>query len=164
MDIKDFQTHPFTKYDKDWALLTAGPKDDFNSMTISWGGMGTIWNKPVVFLFVKPVRYTCEFVAKHDEITVSFYDEKYKKALGVFGSKSGRDTDKPKAAGLTPKPLANGVTYEEAKETLVCKKLFVQQMDKDAIPEACQKSFYSMQGETQSHYFVIAEVLEIQSK
>ena len=162
MNIQDFQTHPFTKYDKDWALLTAGTKDDFNSMTISWGGMGTIWNKPVAFLFVKPVRYTCEFVARHGEITVSFYDEKYKKALGVFGSKSGRDTDKPKAAGLTPKPLANGVTYEEAKETLICRKLYVQQMDKAAIPEACQKSFYSMQGETQSHCFVIAEVLEIQ--
>ena len=162
MNIQDFQTHPFTKYDKDWALLTAGTKDDFNSMTISWGGMGTIWNKPVAFLFVKPVRHTCEFVARHDEITVSFYDEKYKKALGVFGSKSGRDTDKPKAAGLTPKPLANGVTYEEAKETLICRKLYVQQMDKAAIPEACQKSFYSMQGETQSHCFVIAEVLEIQ--
>ena len=162
MNIQDFQAHSFTKFDKDWALLTAGTEGDCNSMTISWGGMGTIWNKPVVFLFVKPVRYTYEFVAKHEEITVSFYDEKYKKALGVFGSKSGRDTDKPKLAGLMPKALPGGVTYEEAKETLVCKKLFMQQMDKDAIPEACQKAFYSMQGEAQSHCFVIAEVLEIQ--
>ena len=161
MDIQDFATHPFTKYDKEWALLTAGTGDDFNSMTISWGGMGTIWHKPVVFLFVKPVRYTYGFVSRHDEITVSFYDEKYKKALGVFGSKSGRDTDKPKAAGLTPKPLTRGVTYEEAKETLVCRKLYMQPMDKDAIPEAAVKSFYSMEGETKTHCFVIAEVLEI---
>ncbi|MBQ7516492.1 MAG: flavin reductase [Schwartzia sp.] len=162
MNIQDFPACPFTKFDKDWALLTAGTQDDFNSMTISWGGMGTIWGKPVVFLFVKPVRYTHEFVSRHDEITVSFYDGKYKKALGIFGSKSGRDTDKPKAAGLTPKPLAQGVTYEEAKETLVCRKLYMQPMDKDAIPEACQASFYSLPGETQSHSLVIAEVLEIQ--
>ncbi len=163
MDIRDFETHPFTKFDKEWGLLTAGTKDDFNSMTVSWGGMGTIWNKPVVFLFVKPVRYTHEFVARHEELTVSFFDEKYRKALGVFGSRSGRDTDKPRAAGLTPKPLAKGVTYAEAKETLVCRKLFMQQMDKDAIPEVFQKSFYSMPGEAKSHCFVIAEVLEIQS-
>ena len=114
---------------------------------------------------IYPSVLTESFVAltqAHHFCDDSFYDGKYKKALGIFGSKSGRDTDKPKAAGLTPKPLAQGVTYEEAKETLVCRKLYMQPMDKDAIPEACQASFYSLPGETQSHSLVIAEVLEIQ--
>ena len=160
MNIQDFQTHPFTKFDKEWALLTAGVKDDFNSMTISWGGMGTLWHKPVVFLFVKPVRYTYEFVERHDEITVSFYDKQYRKALSLFGSKSGRDMDKAKAAGLTPKVLENGVTYEEAKETLICKKLTMQKLDKSAFPkEALQ--FYQLKGEELAHCLVIAEVTEI---
>ncbi len=161
MEIQDFPSHPFTKFDKEWALLTAGTAEDFNSMTISWGGMGTIWHKPVVFLFVKPVRYTYEFISRHEEITVSFFDEKYRKALGVFGSKSGRDTDKPKEAGLTPKALDRGVTYGEARETLVCRRLFMQQMDKSAIPKEFAETFYSKPGESQAHCFVIAEVLEI---
>ena len=161
MNIQDFQTHPFTKFDKEWALLTAGVKDDFNSMTISWGGMGTLWHKPVVFLFVKPVRYTYEFVERHDEITVSFYDKKYKKALSVFGSKSGRDIDKAKETGLTPKILENGVTYEEAAETLICKKLSMQKLDKNAFPEEAVENFYQMKGENLAHCLVIAEVTDI---
>ena len=84
MDIQDFVTHPFTKFDKDWALLTAGTADDFNSMTISWGGMGTMWHKPMLFLVVKPVRYTYDFVNRHAELTVSFYDEAHKKALALY--------------------------------------------------------------------------------
>lgn len=159
MTIQDFQTHPFTKFDKEWALLTAGIDGDFNSMTISWGGMGTMWNKPVVFLVVRPVRYTYEFMVRHDELTVSFYDDKYKKALGVFGSKSGRDIDKAKEAGFTPKTLAAGVTYEEAKETLVCRKLFTQQLDKDSFPELALQ-FYKGD-ENPAHYLVIAEVADI---
>ncbi len=159
MDIQDFQTHPFTKFDKEWALLTAGVEGDFNSMTISWGGMGTMWNKPVVFLVVRPVRYTYEFMGRHDEITVSFYDDKYKKALGVFGSKSGRDIDKAKETGLMPKALSAGVTYDEAKETIVCRKLFMQQLDKDSFPELASQ-FYNGK-ENPAHYLVIAEVTDI---
>lgn len=29
--------NPFDKFNKEWALVTAGNKDKFNSMTISWG-------------------------------------------------------------------------------------------------------------------------------
>ena len=162
MNIEDYKIQPFTKFDKNWALLTAGTAENFNSMTISWGGMGTIWNTPVVFLFVKPTRYTYEFVSKYDEITVSFYPEEYKKALSIFGSKSGRDIDKPKTTGLTPKILENGVTYEEAAETIVCHKLFMQQLDKEKFPQQVLK-FYNGRGEKElpAHYFVIAKVVEI---
>ena len=163
MNIKDYQIHSFTKFDKDWAILTAGVKDDFNSMTISWGGLGTLWSVPAAFLFIKPTRYTYEFISKHDEITVSFYANEYRKALGIFGSKSGRDIDKAKTAGLNPKILSNGVTYEEAEETIVCKKLFMQQLDKSKFPEIALP-FYNGRGDKElpAHYFVVAEVLEIQ--
>ena len=45
--MMEFKTDIFTLFDKKWALVTAGGQDSFNTMTISWGGMGTIWNKPV---------------------------------------------------------------------------------------------------------------------
>lgn len=96
--------------------------DDFNSMTISWGGMGTIWNQPAAFLFVKSVRYTYEFVSRHEEITVSFYDEKYRRALAIFGSRSGRDTDKPHLAGLTPGVKCSSIGKPEDHRGCLCNK------------------------------------------
>ena len=41
---------------KDWALVTAGDKEKFNTMTVSWGGVGIMWNKPVAFTFIRPQR------------------------------------------------------------------------------------------------------------
>ena len=49
-------TNPFTKFDKDWALVTAGTKEKFNSMTIAWGAMGTLWSIPVLQIFIRPNR------------------------------------------------------------------------------------------------------------
>lgn len=46
-----FTTDIFSEFDQVWALVTAGTPDNFNTMTISWGGMGTIWGRPVAFLF-----------------------------------------------------------------------------------------------------------------
>ena len=121
MNTKDFQPEIFKLFDDQWGILTAGDKDAFNSMTISWGMLGTLWCMPhkgknVCAVFVNPARYTYGFMEKSDYYTVSFFDnKKYQKALGIMGSKSGRDMDKAKASGLTPKYLEHGVTYEEAE-------------------------------------------------
>ena len=162
MKIEDYQVNAFTKFNNDWAILTAGIKDDFNSMVISWGGLGTLWSTPVAFIFVKPSRYTFDFINKHDEITISFYEKSYRKELTVFGSKSGRDIDKVKATGFTPIYFDNGVTYQQAKETIICKKLFMQQLDKEKFPSIAA-DFYEGRGEKESHahYFIVAEVIEI---
>ena len=163
MNIQDYVTHPFKKFDKDWGLLTAGVQDDFNSMTISWGGMGTLWYKPMLFLFVRPTRYTFEYISRHDELTVSFYKEKYRNVLAnIFGLKSGRDTDKAKEAGLTPKVLRDGVTYEEASETLVCRKLFSQPLNKNDFPELALQ-LYQGDKETNAHHLILAEIIRIES-
>ena len=80
----EFNTNIFDQYDKKWALLTAGDKDKFNTMTISWGGLGTLWNKPVATVYVRTSRYTNEFMKDNDYFTVSFYPEECKKVLGVL--------------------------------------------------------------------------------
>ena len=53
VDINTFDLKIFNKLNKEWALLSAGNKDAFNTMTISWGEMGTLWNKPVITCFVR---------------------------------------------------------------------------------------------------------------
>ena len=152
--------NPFTKFDKDWAIVTAGTKDKFNGMTISWGCMGTLWRTPVVQIFIKPVRYTSKFLEESEYFTVSFYDKKYKKAMGIMGSKSGKDCDKVKEAGLTPKFLEHGITFEEASETYVCKKIYMCQMDKSKFPELAQK-FYASKGEEPAHFVIFGQVEEV---
>ncbi len=78
---------------KEWMLITAGVLENFNMMTASWGGMGYLWNKPVAFIFVRPERYTYEFIEKSDYFTLSFLG-KLRKVYNICGSKSGRDIDK----------------------------------------------------------------------
>ncbi len=147
---------PFTKFDKDWALVTGGTKEKFNSMTVSWGGMGTLWSKPVVTLYVRPERYTCGFLMENDIFTVSFYDEKYRKALILMGSASGRDINKAEAAGLTPLFLENGITYKEAERTLVCRKIYTQQLDMSSFPK---DAFRYYEEGAKPHFMFIGEVI-----
>ena len=151
----------FSILDKKWALLTAGTKDHFNSMTISWGGMGTLWGKPVVTTYVRTSRYTHEFMDDNEYFTLSFYPDEKKSILGVFGSKSGRDIDKMNYEGLTLKEAGNSITFEEAEITLVCKKLFKQRLDEANMPKDIVDSFYK---EDAPHDMYIGEVVDIIKK
>lgn len=156
--IMKFETDVFNVFDKKWALLTAGNKESFNTMTISWGGMGTIWGKPVVTAYVRTSRYTHEFLDKEEYFTVSFYAEEYKKILGMLGSKSGRDMDKMKNSGLTPKALPGSVTFDEAEITLVCRKMFMQRLEPSNITDPEAAKFYN--GDA-PHDMYIGEVVDI---
>ena len=154
----EFTTDIFTQFDKKWALLTAGNKDSFNTMTVSWGGLGTIWSKPVATVYVRTSRYTHDFMDREGYFTVSFFPEEYKKTLGVLGSKSGRDMDKMKDSGLTPKEISESMTFEEAEVTLLCKKLFMQRLEPENIIDEASKEFYKNDA---PHDMYIGEVVDI---
>ena len=120
--------NPMTLIAKEWMLLTAGTKDrGYNTMTCSWGHLGSIWGHggglPTSVCYVRPQRYTKEFVDREELYTLCFFDGR-KKELGYLGTHSGREEDKVAAVGLTP-AYGDGYTYfEEAKLVLVCKKLY----------------------------------------
>ena len=59
INASDINESVFDLIGKDWALVTSGNSDKFNTMTISWGGAGIMWGKPVAFTFIRPQRYTC---------------------------------------------------------------------------------------------------------
>ena len=72
-------------------------------MTASWGAMGVMWGKNAVTVYIRPQRYTKEFVDREDTFTISVLGEKYRKALNYCGKVSGKNADnKIKEAGLTP--------------------------------------------------------------
>lgn len=163
MDLKKFNLAPFYALDQEWAVLTAGNQEKFNAMTISWGGLGTIWNKPVVTVYVKPIRYTYEFMEKNEYFSVSFYDEKYKKDLSILGSKSGRDLDKISLTNFTPEFLENAISFKEAKLTMICKKIYFQDLDvknidTKSIPQSEVERFYKTEP---AHRMYLGEVVDI---
>ncbi len=127
--FSQLQLNPATAIAKEWMLVTAGDgKRGYNTMTASWGHLGSIWGHSdgmaTSVIFVRPQRYTKEFVDREPLYSLSFFPDAYKKALGYLGSHSGRDGDKVAAAGLTP-VFGDGYTYfEEAKLVLVCRKLY----------------------------------------
>ena len=129
IDIKALQGNAVSMFDDKWCLITAGNKDSYNTMTASWGAMGELWNKDVCFIFIRPQRYTLEFTEREELFTLSFFGEKYKKALGFCGRNSGRDCDKAKETGLTPMEIDGSMSFEESETVIVCKKLFYQDID-----------------------------------
>lgn len=62
IDIKDLNMNAFQAIGKDWMLITAGDQSDVNTMTASWGGIGVLWGTDVVTAYIRPQRYTKEFV------------------------------------------------------------------------------------------------------
>ena len=154
----EFKMDAFSQFDKKWALLCAGSERHYNAMTISWGGVGTLWSKPVATVYVKPIRYTYQFMEESEYFTISFYPEKYRSALGLMGSRSGRDCDKAAEAGLTPKEASGTVTFEEAEVTLLCKKIYFQDLNTENMPQDVVRNFYETE---EPHRMYIGEVLEM---
>lgn len=138
---KEITNNPFELIGDEWALVTSGSKDKFNTMTVSWGGVGIMWGKPVTFAFIRPQRYTFEFIEKNGFFTMSFFEESMRDALKFCGSKSGRDYDKVKETGLTPAFTEDGIPYfEQAKLVLVCKKMYGQFLNEESIIDSEQVS------------------------
>lgn len=147
---------------KQWMLITAGDSTNFNTMTASWGGLGWLWNKPVAFIFIRPERYTYQFVEENTHLTLSFFKEDFRKALQICGTLSGRDGDKVAKAGLTPTPVSGDATgFAEARLTLVCEKLFKTPMTEDAfIDKEILERWYNAQPGGSLHDIYVVEVKE----
>lgn len=128
IDIKDIMVDPFELLSKDWMLLTSGDlsKNDFNCMTIGWGSMGTMWNKPFVSVVVRPTRHTFRFMEKYGTFTLCSFPAELKDKLQYLGSQSGRNTDKIKGSGLTPEKSTSvdAPCYKEADLVIECTKIY----------------------------------------
>ena len=70
-----------------WGLVTAGNSEKYNMMTVSWGAMGELWGKDSVTVYIRPQRYTEEFMNAFDHFTLSFFSLDKKQAVhGICGS------------------------------------------------------------------------------
>lgn len=144
IDLKALGAPLVERIAKEWMLVTAGTADEWNTMTASWGGVGWLWNRPVAFVFVRPERYTHEFIERHEHLTLSFLSPDERDVLSFCGSHSGRDCDKAQATGLRPRQTPGGsVTFEQARLTLECRKLFKTEMTAaDFLDKECLERWY----------------------
>ncbi len=114
----------------DWIVISAGRIDSYNMMTASWGAMGVLWNRNVFICFIRPGRYTYEFIEKHSYYTVNFFSPEHKEKLEYCGTHSGREVNKMKESGLTPRQAQNGtVFFEEARLVFECKKIYYDDLE-----------------------------------
>lgn len=147
---------------KDMGIFTAGTREHHNGCTVMYGAVGMIWSKPAYFVFIKPERYTWNFVKESKYFTVSYFPKELNHIHKIYGFKSGRDTDKEKEAGITPEFLEHGVGYKEAKEIYVCKIIYVEQMRRDLEPSDVVAKYNDpkdiIYGE--SHNMIIGEIVD----
>ena len=153
----------FKIIDKDWMLVTAGKEGHFNMMTASWGTLGILWHRPIAVCFIRPQRYTFQFTEEYNYFTLCFFEEKYRKALQVCGTHSGKDTDKVKAADLKPASTElKNIAFEEARLIIECKKLYFDDLKQEnfIIPEIALQNYPNKD----YHRFYIGEIVKCYMK
>lgn len=156
--FREITDNPFSLIGDDWLLITAAAGEQSNTMTASWGGLGVLWNRPVAFTFLRPQRYTKEFVDAADGYSLCFFDG-MREQLSYLGKVSGRDEDKIKKAGLTI-GTENGIPYfKEARLVLFCQKKYRQRMSPEAMLDpALIEKFYP---QNDFHEMYVGEITKI---
>lgn len=159
---EQIEKNPFSMIGKEWMLIGAEKEGKVNAMTASWGGVGVLWNKNVVFAFVRPQRYTKEFIEASDRFSLTFFDECHKKELQYFGSVSGRDEDKIEKTGFTVEHAEGAPYFSEGNLAVICKKLYAGSIDPQAIlsPEI-DKTIYP---DKDYHVVYIGEIVKVLMK
>ncbi|MBQ3141365.1 MAG: flavin reductase [Clostridia bacterium] len=153
---EEIEGNIFEMIGSQWALLCAGKADNFNMMTVSWGQLGVLWNKPVVTAYVRPQRHTKRYMDGYDGFTLNFFGTHHREQLKICGSKSGRDIDKMSLEGLTPVAEKGSVYFDEAELVLCCKKLYIGELSPDGfeLTELIDKNYPSKD----FHTFYIGEI------
>ncbi len=129
-------------------LVVENKKGKTNIMTIGWATVGMVWGKPMMTVFVRPVRYTYELIENATSFSVCVPSSgKLKEELEFCGSSSGRSVDKIKATGLT---LIKGQTkdvtiIEECKLFYECHIVHKNFINPKSLDPAIIKSYYPTQ-------------------
>ncbi|MBS7624188.1 MAG: flavin reductase family protein [Candidatus Bathyarchaeia archaeon] len=134
-----------------------------NLMTIGWGLIGVIWNKPIFLVAVRTSRYTYKLLEECGEFTVNVPSKDMGEACRICGTLSGREIDKFKKTGLkwrrgdfVKAPVVEGcpIVYE-------CKVLYKETVNLQALPEDLVNLIYPRRD---SHTLYYGEILKIHEK
>ena len=155
-DLLEFNRNVFDELNFKWGIITAGDKTTkVNSMTVSWGGFGVLWNKYVCYIFVRKSRYTHDILDNTDSLTISFLTDEYKKEKIYMGRISGRDENKYEKSNLhiTFDPDYNGYYIKEAQYAFKMKVIY--KTDLLDLPKDIMDNFYK---DFDDHTMYICEI------
>ena len=159
---EELTKNPFQLIGKDWGLVTAGTAEKINTMTISWGGLGIMWGKPVAYVFIRPQRYTKKFIDENETFSLSFYNDSYRSMLSFMGSHSGKDVDKIKEMKLTPEFEDNTPFFKEADTVLCLRKMYEQELTKEGfLDNSCIDKWYA---DNDYHVMYVCEITKVLTK
>ena len=162
LPFETIEINPFDKIGKDWGLVSAGSKAKYNTMTISWGGMGVLWGKNVAYIFIRESRYTKELIDAGDFFSISFLDGEFRSALNYCGAHSGRDEDKFENTGLTP-AFRHGIPYvDEANFVVICKKMAAVPIGEDTFLDRDILPKWYADGDFHTMY--VGEIIDIMAR
>ncbi|NLY08579.1 MAG: flavin reductase family protein [Tissierellia bacterium] len=144
----------------DWFLITAMKKDgQVNTMTAQWGTIGYLWGREIATIYIRPTRFTHEFIMESESFSISFFDKSYKEKLKYLGTVSGRDEDKIYNANLSIMTKKEAPYFKEASMTIVCKKIYLSKIDKNGfLDREIDKKVY---GDNDYHTVIVGEIQEI---
>ncbi|MBM3297226.1 MAG: flavin reductase family protein [Candidatus Aminicenantes bacterium] len=127
-----------------WLLLTSGTLEACNMMTVAWGSIGCMWNKPFAQVVVRPQRHTRGFIDRSDSFTLCAFPKAFRKDLNLLGTLSGRDGDKlaKTRLTLTASKRVAAPCYREADLILECQKIYFQDMDPEGFVDSKIKKNY----------------------
>ena len=164
ISVKQLTVNPFCAIGDEWMLVSAlnEKTGKYNTMTASWGGVGVLFHKPVAYVFIRPQRYTKQFVDGSDYLTLSFFGGEEKAALTLLGRKSGRDCDKIKEAGLTPFVEGKIVGFTQATTIFVCRKLYADELKPEKFIDL--KIPTEVYAQNDYHTLYIVEIEKVLSK
>lgn len=133
VDPKDIESGAYV-FDGGKMLVTTCDGEKVNVAAATYGGVGQLWGKRVIYVYVRSSRYTRELIDKSLEFSLSFLDNKeYRGALKYIEMVSGRDEDKLKGARLTVN-YHDGIPYiDESSNVLICRVIYRQEVEKECI-------------------------------
>ena len=163
IDPWDIDGNVFRRIGEQWMLVTAGDKTACNTMTASWGGLGVFWREPAATIYVRPQRYTKEFIDRQKYFSLTFFGEEYRDALNLCGAKSGRDVDKVKECGFTVEYGQGDTPYfAQAELVLICEKLYVGELQPEGFLDRAEaEKWYPRQD---WHHVYIGKIVEALQK
>ena len=147
-----------------WLIVSSGnPEMGWNQMTVSWGSIGCIWNRPAITVYIRPQRYTRKFIDGSERFTVSVFDpQKYRKELQMLGTLSGRDCDKLKVTGIAAMYDEDVILYPEAELNFVCRTMYQAPIRAEGFRE--EKIRADVYPEADYHDLYIGEIERILKK
>jgi Conserved protein/domain typically associated with flavoprotein oxygenases, DIM6/NTAB family len=146
----------------EWVLITAKkPDNSINTLTASWGEVGNLWNLPIYTCFIRPDRYTHEFISSSGYYSVCFFDNKYKEQLKYCGSHTGRNENKIAKMGFTVINDDVAPFFKEAKLVLLCRIIYKDDFVKEGfVDENIYKNVYNIK-HVKPHTRYIGEIVKV---